>query len=132
MAITQSLRQQQLAQFLALVPHAHSQPCEHCHRQRSPWQLPREFGGKVTKINLARRERVEARDRTLSIEHDFRGRQPLVLMLQRLSTQPIIDLALPTIELPARVTSLQRGEGKPSRQGDRTHFVPRISAPSRF
>lgn len=97
-AITQSLCQQQIAQPLALMHHAHAEPCEDCNRQRSSRQFSREVGGQVTEIHLARRQRVEASNRTVSIDKDFRGGESLVLMLQRLSLKPIVHFALAAIK----------------------------------
>jgi len=106
MAITQSLRQKQITQLLALICHAHSQPGQDCHRQRTSRQFSSEFRGQVTKIDLARRQRVESGDRVILLEQDFRGGESLVLMLQRLGVQPIIDLAVTAFKWTARVTSL--------------------------
>ena len=93
-------------QPLALISHAHSQPSQDCYRQRTSRQFSREFGGQVTKIDLARRQCVESRDRAILLEQDFRGGESLVLMLQRLGVQPIIDLALTAFKWTAWVTSL--------------------------
>ena len=115
-AITQSLCQQQITQLLALKGHAHSQPSEDCNRQRSSRQFSSQIRGQVTKINLPCRQRVEAGDRSVLIDKHSRGREPLVLMLQCLSVQPIVDLALATIKSTPLMTSLQRFEGEPQRQ----------------
>ena len=131
-AITQSLCQQKIAQPLALMDHAHPQPCEDCNWQRSSRQFSREIGGQVTEIYLARRQRVEASNRTALIDKDFRGGESLVLMLQRLSLKPIVHFALAAIKWTSRMTSLQRFKREPRRQGDPGHFAPRMMAPSRF
>lgn len=106
-AIAQSLRQKQITQLLTLIEHAHSQPCQDCHRQGTSRQFAGELRRQVTKVNLARRERVEAGDRGVGIEKDSCGGESLVLMLQRFGVQPVIDRALAAIKWTALVTSMK-------------------------
>ena len=131
-AIPQRLSKQQVLQFQPLSRSTDTQPGEYGHRQCATWKLTNQFDRQISEIDLTSRKRVEASDFFVGIKQNSGDRKFFLLMLPRVCSEPVVDIRLATVEGRAGMSLLKWPKDKTVRERDRTHFPPRMIAPSRF